>query len=202
MLLYRRNKSNGTWVVKAAYGRGAYWTKAFADADGYENSDDYKVLTFYQAQDKAKHSGAVVRTRDGPITVAGALDDYATDLKARAASVNRNARWPKTHLTGAILAKPVQLLSTQEPKKWRDGLLAKIGPATINRICNALCARWSWRRSTIGAFRIAPRGGRAGWFAGCADRAQCHPVRPRSTPSLPTPVRAIPRSACLSIRWQ
>src|SRR5215472_6018023 len=53
-LLYRRNKTNGSWVVKASDGHSAYWTKAFAYADDYENSDGTKVLTFYEAQDKAK----------------------------------------------------------------------------------------------------------------------------------------------------
>ena len=37
MLLYRRNKTNGTWVLKASDGHGAYWTKGFALADDFEN---------------------------------------------------------------------------------------------------------------------------------------------------------------------
>jgi len=32
-LMYRRNKTNGTWVLKASDGSGAYWTKGFALAD-------------------------------------------------------------------------------------------------------------------------------------------------------------------------
>jgi len=141
MLLYRRNKTNGTWVVKASNGHGAYWTKAFADADDYEDSDGNKVLTFYAAQDRAKQlaRGSADTSETAPITVAGALDDYAADLAARAANVY-NARWPVAHLTGALLAKPVQLLTARELKQWRDGLLAKAAPATINRVCNALCA--------------------------------------------------------------
>src|SRR6187431_1829285 len=53
-LMYRRNKTNGTWVVKASDGHGGYWTKAFAEADDYEDSDRKAVLTFYEAQDAAK----------------------------------------------------------------------------------------------------------------------------------------------------
>src|ERR1700748_1385996 len=45
-LLYRRNKTNGTWVLKASDGHGAYWTKGFALADDFEDSDDTAVLTF------------------------------------------------------------------------------------------------------------------------------------------------------------
>jgi len=39
MLLYRRNRTNGTWVIKAANGHGAYWTKGFAVADDFEDAD-------------------------------------------------------------------------------------------------------------------------------------------------------------------
>ena len=50
-LMYRRNGTNGTWVLKASNGHGAYWTKGFALADDFEDADAKSVLTFYQAQD-------------------------------------------------------------------------------------------------------------------------------------------------------
>ena len=82
-LMYRRNKTNGTWVLKASDGHGAYWTKGFALADDFEDADAKNVLTFYQAQDQAKK---LARGEDGsadsaPITVDGALKAYKTDLK-------------------------------------------------------------------------------------------------------------------------
>ena len=81
-LMYRRNKTNGTWVLKASDGHGAYWTKGFALADDFEDADAKNVLTFYQAQDAAKK---LARGEDGsadsaPITVDGALKDYRRDL--------------------------------------------------------------------------------------------------------------------------
>ena len=84
-LMYRRNKTNGTWVLKASDGHGAYWTKGFALADDFEDADAKNVLTFYQAQDQAKK---LARGEDGsadnaPITVDGALKDYRRDLEAR-----------------------------------------------------------------------------------------------------------------------
>ena len=39
-----------------------------------------------------------------------------------------------------LLAKPVALLTATELKKWRDGLLGTMAPATINRLCRCLCA--------------------------------------------------------------
>ncbi|MCK1709100.1 MULTISPECIES: tyrosine-type recombinase/integrase [unclassified Bradyrhizobium] len=140
-LMYRRNKTNGTWVLKASNGHGAYWTNGFALADDFEDSNGKSVLTFYEAQDAAKK---LARGENGgagtaPITVDTALDDYKRDLEARAANPY-NAEWPRLHLTPVLLAKPVQLLTATELKKWRDGLLGKIVPATINRLCRCLCA--------------------------------------------------------------
>ena len=53
-LMYRRNKTNGTWVLKVSDGHGGIGTKGFALADDFEDADEKNVLTFYQAQDQAK----------------------------------------------------------------------------------------------------------------------------------------------------
>src|SRR3954468_15646376 len=131
-LMYRRNKTNGTWVLKVSDGHGAYWTKGFALGDDFEDSDGKAVLTFYEAQDAAKK---LARGEDGsadnaPITVDGALKDYKRDLEARNANPY-NAEHPRLHLTSVLLSKPVALLMTTELKKWRDSLLGTAEPATI-----------------------------------------------------------------------
>jgi integrase len=128
-------------VLKASDGHGAYWTKAFALADDFEDSDGRNVLTFYQAQDAAKK---LARGEDGcadtaPTTVDSALKDYRRDLEARSANPY-NAEHPRLHLTGGLLSKPVTLLTATELKKWRDSLLGKMAAATINRLCRCLCA--------------------------------------------------------------
>ena len=140
-LMYRRNRTNGTWVLKASNGQGAYWTKAFALADDFEDADAKNVLTFYQAQDQAKK---LARGDDGgpdsaPITIDSALKAYRRDLEARGANPY-NAEWPRLHLAGGLLSKPVALLTATELKKWRDGLLGTMAPSTINRLCGCLCA--------------------------------------------------------------
>jgi integrase len=141
-LMYRRNRTNGSWVVKVSDGHGAYWTKAFALADDFEDSDGKNVLTFYEAQDAAKK---LARGEDGsgdtaPITIDGALKDYKRDLEARKANPY-NAQSPRVHLTPVLLAKPVALLTAQELKKWRDSLLGKqLKSSSINRVCRCLAA--------------------------------------------------------------
>lgn len=141
LLLYRRNKTNGTWVLKVSDGHGAYWTKGFALADDFEDADGQTVLTFYQAQDQAKK---LARGDDGspdnaPIIVDSALKAYSRDLEARGANPY-NAEWPRLHLTSVLLLKPVALLTAIELKKWRDGLLGTMAPSTINRLCRCLSA--------------------------------------------------------------
>ena len=139
--MYRRNKSNGTWVLKVSDGHGANWTKAFAQADDFEDSDDKNVLTFFEAQDAAKKltRGADGSADSAPITVDGALTAYKTDLIARNANPY-NADWPRVHLTSALMSKPVALLTATELKKWRDGLLGTMAPSTINRLIACLSA--------------------------------------------------------------
>jgi hypothetical protein len=154
-LLYRRNKTNGSWVLKASDGHGAYWTKAIAEADDHDESNGKTILNFFEAQDVAKK---LARREDGsadtaPITVDDALNDYRRDLEARNANPY-NADWPRLHLTSVLLSKPVALLAATELKKWRDSLLGAMAPSTINRLCRCCAPRWSWRRSTTSAFRI------------------------------------------------
>jgi integrase len=141
MLLYRRNVTAGTWVLKASDNAGGYWTRGIASADDFEDSNGKTILTFFEAQDAAKK---LARGEDGvagsaPITVDGALIAYCRDLEARSAD-RYNAQHPRVHLTAALTAKPVQLLSAAELKKWRDSLIGAVANATINRLCNSICA--------------------------------------------------------------
>ena len=47
---------------------------------------------------------------------------------------------PRLHLTGVLLAKPVALLGASELKRWRDGLIGKLEPSSINRLMKSLKA--------------------------------------------------------------
>jgi len=138
---YRRCKGNGSWVAKVSNGHGRYWTDAVGQADDYDDADGKDILDFWQAQDVIKK---LARGEDGsadtaPITVDGALKDYNCDLEARNANPY-NAKSPRVHLAPVLLAKPVQLLTATELKKWRDSLLGKLKPATVNRVCRCLFA--------------------------------------------------------------
>lgn len=99
-LMYRRNKTNGTWVVKAATGHGKYWTDGFALADDFEDSDRKKIMTFFEAQDAARKlaRGDDASVEFAPATLDSALTAYEADLTARQSNPY-NAEWPRLHLT-------------------------------------------------------------------------------------------------------
>jgi hypothetical protein len=141
VLLYRRNKGNGTWVLKASDGHARYWTKRIAEADDFDKSNRGSIQTYYEAQATAKRlaGGDTEAAATAPTTVGQALTAYRVDLTSRGADPY-NASAPLKHLTATLLSKPIALLTSKELQAWRDSLLGKLAPASINRVCNSLCA--------------------------------------------------------------
>ena len=83
---YRRNETAGTWVVRVADGQGGAWTKRIATADDFEESDGHTVLTYWEAQERARDAGRAAAggvPRTAPLMVAQAADAYLTNLEAR-----------------------------------------------------------------------------------------------------------------------
>lgn len=145
---YRRNASGfGTWSVRFADGSPNGWLKKFGNADDLEPADDKHVFSYDQALMQARKlargdTDADTDTATGfaPITIDGALTAYEADLKARQGSIY-NARMPRKHLTAALLAKPVAMLSANELKRWRDGLIGEeLEDSSINRVLKCLRA--------------------------------------------------------------
>jgi integrase len=170
-LAYRRNQGAGTWVVRVADGHGGNWTKGFAVADDHENADGSNVLTFWEAQDRAR---ALARggVDDGrPCTVTEALDRYRDNLQARGGLV-ANAERVRYHLPPSIAAKPVGLLQSKELERWRDALALKIKPASVNRLMKGLKAAFSLAAKHD--HRIANR---SAWQIGLAALPDAHQAR-------------------------
>ena len=142
---YRRNAAAGTWSVIAADGRSGNWVKRFGLADDHEEANGEQVLTFWQAQERARKLARGGRNAepedDGrPATVSEALDAYQSDLIARGSDVHNVAR-VRGHLSHALNAKTVALLTARELRRFRDSLLAKnLRASSVNRISNALRA--------------------------------------------------------------
>ena len=140
---YRRNTTAGTWVLRAADGKGGNWTKAIGAADDFNEADGKAVLDFWQAQDRARAIARVGRDRDGddsrPITIAKALDQYQADLATRGGDAGNVAR-VQAHLPDTLAEKSVALVTARELRSWRDGLAKELAAATVNRTANGLKA--------------------------------------------------------------
>ena len=123
-------------LVRTLHRQGADWIKKIALADDLEPADGKHVLTYWQAIDMAR---ALARRQPGaddanrPVTVSEALDRYQRDLESRGADA-QNANRVRRHLTPTLATKPVALLTMNDLRHWRDGLVSKgVAPATINR---------------------------------------------------------------------
>jgi integrase len=138
---YRRNQTAGTWVARVADGRGGNWTKAIGAADDFEEADGNHVLDFWQAQDKARTLGRDDQGADSgrPLTVGEALDTYEADLRTRGGDTGNVTR-VRAHLIPGLRDKAVALLAAGDLRRWRDGLVKSLAPATVNRTCTVLKA--------------------------------------------------------------
>src|SRR6266540_2097854 len=136
-LLYRRNRTNGTWVIKASNGHGGYWTKGFAVADDFEEPDGTHVLAFHQAGDagKALARGKADTADSKPMTVADALARYKIDLKSRGAHLS-NANRVEKNLTITLAGNPAATLDHRITNRhvFRLGLRGLPGSNKARRI--------------------------------------------------------------------
>jgi hypothetical protein len=133
---YRRNKTTGAWVARIADGKGGYSTQGIGAADDFAEADGRSVMDFWQAQDAARALAGrkTERSADSgkPATVGQALDRYAADLKIRGGDPCNVSRI-RMHLPSTLASKTVALLTVHELRSWRDGLVNKLSPASINR---------------------------------------------------------------------
>jgi integrase len=137
---YRRCASAGRWVVKVADGHGSHWTKVVGLADDHEEADGEHVLSWWQAQERARKVARGADTGGRPATLAEAIAEYETDLIARGGSP-ANARRALAIVPPRLLTKPVALLTARELKHVRDGLITKgAKPASVNRDLKGLKA--------------------------------------------------------------
>jgi len=136
---YRRNATDSPWIVRKSDGHGGNWIRNFAVADDHAEADGERVLTFYEAQAKARDIARGGASAGALITVNEALTRYAADLKARNALATNVSRVRK-HLPASVLGKPVNLLTAHELREWRDGLIDKMARSTVNRTVTPLRA--------------------------------------------------------------
>jgi integrase len=171
---YRRCLGAGRWIVRAADGSGGNWTRGFGLADDHEDSDGANVLTFWEAQDRARRLARNdgEGTGDRPATVAEALDAYEADLRLRGGDVANNVGRVRLHLSSGLAQRPISLLGARELRHWRGSLMNKgLQPASVNRISRAFKAALSL------ATKDDPRINPAAWRSGLSGLPDAERVR-------------------------
>jgi integrase len=139
---YRRLKGKpGTWIWRRYAGDQTYEWEPLGVADDQSPADGIGILTFWQAQDRARERMAesAKAGTGADVTVAEALEQYAADLKTRDGGADNVARL-RPHLDDELLARPIALLTSDELKRWRDSLRRRMARASVNRTCGALRA--------------------------------------------------------------
>ncbi len=155
---YAKGKRARSWVMRRYIGGEKYTVETIGAADDIADADGAEILTFHQAQDKARERarelGEAARLASlGPaITVRSAIEDYLTARETREAK-GRNAKGLKrdarSRLTKHVLDaekkladKPVATLTTDDLAKWRDTLNMASGSVqrTVNDFKAALNA--------------------------------------------------------------
>jgi len=155
---YRKGKHGGKWVMRRYVGEEKYAVETIGAADDFADADGVEVLTFHQAQTKARGRAAAVDEEVriasmGPaITVRTAIEEYLTTREKREAKdhgkvgLKRDARSRlHKHVLEAntkLTAKPLAALSSDDLAKWREGLQMAAGSAqrTVNDFKAALNA--------------------------------------------------------------
>jgi hypothetical protein len=137
-LLYRRNKTAGTWAVRVVRG-DEDWTERLGTADDYDEADGKNVLTYWQAQDRAREQARVGKAM-GDDTIKARVEQYKTDLVNRGHDP-KNASRVLFHLSAKLANKVVTGSSLSDDlAAFRDEVAKKVKPATFDRITNAFKA--------------------------------------------------------------
>ncbi|MCJ2048772.1 tyrosine-type recombinase/integrase [Methylobacterium sp. J-070] len=134
---YRRNETAGTWVLRVADGKGSSWTKRIGQADDFEESNGRSVLTFWEAQQRAKATAGGEKgqgAQKAPLTVEVAARAYLAGLEARNQRTAYDARRRLERLfLPRFGSNRIEDLTRRQLEAWRDGLVRAGGDAEQRR---------------------------------------------------------------------
>lgn len=132
---YRRGKGAGRWVMRVYLGAERYAERTLAEADDLADANGSTVLSFDQAQIKARERmKALQASPNGPaLTVSNVIETYIT-----AHSASRGVRSKLKHVLKdeALSRTPLAALSADDLARWNESLAGTMAPASVRRIVN------------------------------------------------------------------
>jgi integrase len=133
---YRKGKVEGKWVLRRYVGDQDYKVVTIAVADDLIDADGEGVLTFYQAQERAR---AIVAEKvySGPYRVRDAIEDYLVYLGERGWGTASRSR---KHILPALGDLRVEDLDSATIRQWHRGMSDGERPsqASANRVLQML----------------------------------------------------------------
>jgi integrase len=124
---YFKGAKAGRWLLRCYVGAGRYREATLGTADDVQDADGAEVLSYSQAQARARSLAAVKRTRSGtggPFTVADAMRDYLGWIaQHRKATTAREWRYVAlAHINPALGDHEVASLTTAQVRRWHEEL--------------------------------------------------------------------------------
>ncbi len=121
----RKKKGNGTW--QARIGTYPNYTKhKLAEADDHNESNGESVLTFYQAQEKARvyaeECNRPSHATGKPVNIEEAADHYMKWFRENRKSIQDTERTIKAHILPTFGRTLVMELTSLEIKRWHEKL--------------------------------------------------------------------------------
>jgi integrase len=126
---YYRGARGGGWIARRYIGEGHYQETRVGTADDVQDADGSAVLSYSQAQAKARvwFQIGLGEPAAGPFTVAHALDEYlAWIAQHRKTSTAREWRYTAhAHILPTLGAVDVASLTTTKLRRWHEELAAQ-----------------------------------------------------------------------------
>jgi integrase len=120
---YRRLKGRpGSWVRRRYLGNEKYEHDGIGSADDHGHADGQTILTFKQAQDRARGRPTA---KAGPYTVRDALEDYLAFLSAERKSGHDARRRAEAVIIPELGDRKCEALTTDDLNTWRNNLANK-----------------------------------------------------------------------------
>ena len=128
---YRRTKEGGgSWVARRFMGEGKYNERAIGVADDLQSADGATILTFSDAQAKARdwwkaaqRAALGLAPADGPYSVAKALDAYFADRERRGSKgVAKDRVAARARILPALADVELAKLTTKRIRDWHASL--------------------------------------------------------------------------------
>jgi integrase len=142
---YRRTKEGGgSWVARRFIGEGKYKEHVFGVADDLQSADGVTVLTFSDAQAKAREWWKAAERADlgfapvsGPYTVADALEAYFVERTRRGSKgVKKDGGIAKTRIMPELGTVELAKLTTKRIRDWQSALANAPKLTRTGRITN------------------------------------------------------------------